>query len=599
MDVAAHPRRDSWRLDGHTALVTGASRGIGLACARELAALGANIAMVSRDAADLEQARAELAEECPAVEILALAADLAEDEERQAVYDWVRDLALPLSLLINNAGTNTPRAALDYTPEEWHALVATNLESAWEMCRLAHPDLVQHAHAAIVNIGSVSGITHVRTGALYGMTKAALHQMTRNLACEWADDGIRVNAGAMVYPHAAVAVGACRFQLSGRSACTHADSAHRRARRSCRGCGIFLPACGQLYHRRGAGRRRRLPQVRFLKSPEHLAPHGRRLVCGRVGRYGAFMAPSNAAAKRDLPVCERTRRGWHARLAYRPPYDYPGMLAFFARRAIAGIEEVDAPAYRRRFVLDDAPGVLTVRPCAGDAALALHLAHPSARVRPQVVSRVRQMFDLDADMDAIGAVLERDRRLRALAWRHPSVRVPGAFDDFEIAIRAVIGQQISVTRARTLLTRLVAHHGDSFTTADGATGCAFPTPAALAAADLRGIGLMPTRAATLKRMAQAVDEGCVSLARGQDLEAFVDDWTALSGIGPWTAHYIAMRALGHPDAFPAADLGLRKAAGDGAPMSARDLQQCSQPWRPWRAYAAALLWRTRQSTGEN
>jgi AraC family transcriptional regulator of adaptative response / DNA-3-methyladenine glycosylase II len=173
------------------------------------------------------------------------------------------------------------------------------------------------------------------------------------------------------------------------------------------------------------------------------------------------------------------------------------------------------------------------------------------------------------------------------------------FDGFEIAIRAVVGQQISVARARTLLTRLVERHGEGFTTADGATGHAFPTPAVLAAADLHGIGLMPTRAAALKRMAGAVHEGRVSLAPDQELDAFVADWTALPGIGPWTAHYIAMRALGHPDAFPAADLGLRKAAGDETPMAARDLQQCSQAWRPWRAYAAALLWRTRQSRGEN
>ncbi|HET7662992.1 MAG TPA: SDR family oxidoreductase [Rhodanobacteraceae bacterium] len=199
MNAPLDSRLASWRLDGRTALITGASQGIGLACARELAALGANVLMVARDEALLEQARAELAEECPAAEVLALAADLGQNEERLAVFDWISDLELPLSLLVNNVGNNIIKPALDYTSEDLRSLLATNLESAWDMCRLAHPHLVQHAHAAIVNVGSVSGITHVRTGAPYGMTKAALHQLTRNLACEWADDGIRVNAVAPWY----------------------------------------------------------------------------------------------------------------------------------------------------------------------------------------------------------------------------------------------------------------------------------------------------------------------------------------------------------------------------------------------------------------
>ncbi len=195
--MTTNPAR--WRLDGQTALVCGASAGIGLACARELATLGADVLMLARDEAHLESARDELAEEFPHSEILSFAADVAEHEQRLEVFDWVADLQLPLSILINNVGSNATKAALDYDADEVRGLIDTNVLSAFEMCRLAHPQLAEHGNAAIVNIGSVSGLVHVRTGAPYGMTKAALTQLTRNLACEWADDGIRVNAVAPWY----------------------------------------------------------------------------------------------------------------------------------------------------------------------------------------------------------------------------------------------------------------------------------------------------------------------------------------------------------------------------------------------------------------
>jgi len=188
-----------WRMDGQTCLITGASKGIGLACAREFAALGADVLMVARDDAHLEQARAEVSEEFPEREILALAADVAVNEQRLDIFDWIADLQMPLSLLVNNAGTNVSKPTLEYSEDEVRDLIDRNVMSAFEMCRLAHPHLTEHANAAIVNIGSVSGIVHVRTGSPYGMTKAALHQLTRNLACEWAADGIRVNAVAPWY----------------------------------------------------------------------------------------------------------------------------------------------------------------------------------------------------------------------------------------------------------------------------------------------------------------------------------------------------------------------------------------------------------------
>ncbi len=192
-------RIDAWQLQGHTALVTGASKGIGYAAARELAALGADLLLVARDGDYLEQVRTELADDFPGNEVLAFGADLAEPEERLAVFDWIADLNAPLQLLVNNAGGNQPMATLDYAEEDYRAIFEQNLFSAFEMCRLAHPHLAEHGNAAIVNVGSVSGLTHVRTGSPYGMSKAALHQLTRNLAAEWAVDGIRVNAVAPWY----------------------------------------------------------------------------------------------------------------------------------------------------------------------------------------------------------------------------------------------------------------------------------------------------------------------------------------------------------------------------------------------------------------
>lgn len=188
-----------WRLDGQVALVTGASAGIGRAVAAELLGFGADVIVVARDADHLEAVAGELEDEFPEREVHACAADIADGEQRRELFDWIEDLDSELNILVNNAGGNTTKPAIDYAEDEWRALFELNLFGAFELCRFAYPLLTRHPASAIVNIGSVSGEVHVRSGAPYGMTKAALHQLTRNLACEWAEDGVRVNCVAPWY----------------------------------------------------------------------------------------------------------------------------------------------------------------------------------------------------------------------------------------------------------------------------------------------------------------------------------------------------------------------------------------------------------------
>ena len=283
------------------------------------------------------------------------------------------------------------------------------------------------------------------------------------------------------------------------------------------------------------------------------------------------------------------------RLAYRPPYAFAALLDFLRDRALPGIEFVDADSYARVFALD-ATTIGWMRLDAwpsNENALRLQLHCPQPARMLEVVTRLRRMFDLDADSNTIGTALSQDARLRPLLRRHPGLRLPGGWDGFEIAVRAVLGQQVSVAAARTLAWRLVQRFGAQLPAPAGpGLDRLFPTPAALADADLVAIGLTRARAETVRGVARALLDGRVDFRVERTLEEFVVCWAALPGIGAWTAHYIALRALGHPDAFPADDLILRRAAADpGEILSAKKLTTRAQAWRPWRAYAVMQLWR--------
>lgn len=283
------------------------------------------------------------------------------------------------------------------------------------------------------------------------------------------------------------------------------------------------------------------------------------------------------------------------RLAFTPPYDFAALLAFFAKRAIPGVEQVDATAYRRVFELDGQAGSLVVRAMQDSDALALEVDVTNTELLPQIEARVRRMFDLDADIAAINAHLGRRAHLRRCVARHPGQRLPGGWDGFEIAIRAVLGQQVTVAAARTLTERVVRKYGREVELQGGKVQL-FPLPETLAQADLGGLGITGARMRTLQAIAQAVCDGRIGFHGDQPLDAFIAQWTALPGIGDWTAHYLAMRGLAHADAFPAGDIVLRKAvARDGVPVATAKLEAMSQVWRPYRAYAVLHLWRATMS----
>ncbi len=188
-----------WRLDGQTALITGASKGIGRACALELAALGANLVLVGRDEDALDGVASDIADAHDQIRIDTISADVSDGEGRSAVFDGLCELNCELHILVNNVGNNIRRSVLEYSDQELGFIFHTNVASAFEMSRMSYALLKQHGSASIINIASVSGLTHVRTGAAYGMSKAAIVQMTKNMACEWAPDGIRVNCVAPWY----------------------------------------------------------------------------------------------------------------------------------------------------------------------------------------------------------------------------------------------------------------------------------------------------------------------------------------------------------------------------------------------------------------
>jgi AraC family transcriptional regulator of adaptative response / DNA-3-methyladenine glycosylase II len=275
------------------------------------------------------------------------------------------------------------------------------------------------------------------------------------------------------------------------------------------------------------------------------------------------------------------------RLHFRPPFHWEALLGFLGRRAIPGVEAVEQSCYQRTISLNGYSGSINVSLDEIGSALQVHISFPEPRWLFLIVERLRRMFDLGADPDEITAHLTADPLLTNRVEAMPGLRVPGCWDGFELAVRAILGQQVSVAGASTLAGRLVRAFGTPTSGALPPLTHLFPSPEAIAEADVARVGLPQKRAETIRALARAVHEGRIIFSSVANVEDFQSRLCELPGIGNWTAQYIAMRALGDPDAFPGSDLGLLRGA---SLTSERKLAQRAESWRPWRAYAAMYLW---------
>lgn len=306
-------------------------------------------------------------------------------------------------------------------------------------------------------------------------------------------------------------------------------------------------------------------------------------------RYG--MAPSALRGRANVGLdCLRLR------LAYRAPFDWATMLDYLSRRALAGVEHIDLAqsAYARTIRYPQCEGWMRVTQDAGKDQLCLELAPTLSTVLMPLLAQVRQQFDLDANPALIEAHLRQDSLFATHLAAKPGLRVPGAFDAFELGLRTILGQQVSVAGASTLTARLIERFGTVAGSPWSTVNRHFPSPAqlaALAAEEIAQIGIPLSRAQTIGAFAVFCAQGGLQFQPGTTLEEALTQLQQVRGIGAWSANYIALRALRFPDAFPAGDLGLQKAAaGDGGRLTEKALLQRAQSWSPWRSYAALALW---------
>jgi len=298
-----------------------------------------------------------------------------------------------------------------------------------------------------------------------------------------------------------------------------------------------------------------------------------------------------SALRRKTALTEAAAGGVTLRLRYRPPYDWESMLSFLGARALGGVERVEDGCYARTFREDGEVGTVEVAHAPREQSLRVTIRGAFVRGLPRVVDRVRRVFDLGADASAIGAHLAADPRLAPLIAARPGLRVAGGWDAFELSVRAVLGQQVTVAAARKLGEKLVQTSGEAVLGGRGLTRL-FPTPEAVAGADLATLGAPAARLATLGALSRAVLGDPRLFEPGASVEDTILGLTRIPGVGEWTAAIIALRAVREPDAFPAGDRGLLRgyALATGRPASAAALTRGAERWRPFRGYAAQHLW---------
>ena len=314
---------------------------------------------------------------------------------------------------------------------------------------------------------------------------------------------------------------------------------------------------------------------------------------GSVRRFNALFKSRYGLSPRAIRGKAVDTDTLSVQLEFRPPLAWKTLLAYLKLRAIPGVEMADDTHYRRTVAIGGAQGWIAVSLHPGESALVLEISPSLTPVIGAVIGRVKQLFDLGAAPDSVRAVLRRDEILAATVRRLPGLRVAGAFDGFELAVRTVLGQQVSVKGASTIAGRWAQAFGEPIATPFSSLNRLSPNAermSAVAAGDVAALGMVGARAHCLVGLAKAVSQRKIMLAFASNVEEQIEALMSLPGIGHWTANYIAMRALHWPDAFPTGDLVLMRAAKSNQ----RQLQQRSEAWRPWRAYAAHYLW---QSSG--
>lgn len=312
-----------------------------------------------------------------------------------------------------------------------------------------------------------------------------------------------------------------------------------------------------------------------------------------VRRFNHVMQQVYGRSPRELRQGKSKSAVLQLKLPFIPPYDWAAIVGFLGKRSIPGVESVTAKSYRRTIVLNGVQGWVEVQPVEGKDYLLATIQFPQVKELATIVDRLRRLFDLNADVRTIGLQLSQDARLKGAIAASPGLRVPGAWDGFELAVRAILGQQVSVAAATTLAGRLAAAFGEPVGFDPPIAGLThmFPMPEVIAQADLSGLGITQARINAIVGLAQTLLDRPELFQAYPTLDEAVKVLCALPGIGEWTAHYIAMRTLREPDAFPATDLVLMKAlALDDRKITKAECVARSEPWRPWRAYAAMHLW---------